>query len=72
MSIMFPTIFALSLKGLGDRTKAGSSLLVMAIIGGAALTALMGLVSDLSAISTAMLVPAFCFAAVAAFAWRRG
>ncbi|KQW80788.1 L-fucose:H+ symporter permease [Brevundimonas sp. Root1279] len=70
MSIMFPTIFASSLKGLGGLTKAGSSLLVMAIIGGAVLTALMGLVSDASSIHIAMVVPAACFAVVALFGWR--
>lgn len=68
MSIMFPTIFALALKGLGPRTKAGSSLLVMAIIGGAVLTAVMGQISDMSAINLAMLVPAAAFAVVGAFA----
>src|SRR5688572_19351572 len=47
MSIMFPTIFANSLKGLGELTKPASSFLVMSIIGGAVLTALMGMVSDM-------------------------
>lgn len=68
MSLMFPTIFALSLRGLGSLTKAGSSLLIMAIIGGAVVTALMGLVSDLSAIHWAVSVPLACFVVVAAFA----
>lgn len=68
MSIMFPTIFALSLEGLGPLTKPGSSLLVMAIIGGAVITAIMGLVSDSASIAAAMVVPAVCFAVVAGFA----
>ncbi len=69
MSIMYPTIFALSLRGLGSLTKLGSSLIVMAIIGGAVLTAVMGFVSDTSgAISLAMLVPAACFAVIIVFA----
>ena len=68
MSIMFPTIFSLSLRGLGNHTKTGSSLLVMAIIGGAVLTALMGRVSDASSINAAMGVPCVCFAIVFAFA----
>jgi FHS family L-fucose permease-like MFS transporter len=46
MSLMFPTIFALGLKGLGPNTKIGGSFLVMAIIGGAILTPLMGLVAE--------------------------
>jgi MFS transporter, FHS family, L-fucose permease len=68
MSIMFPTIFAIALEGLGPLTQAGSSLLVMAIIGGAVLTAIMGRVSDLSSIQHAMWVPAACFAMVGAYA----
>lgn len=68
MSIMFPTIFALSIRGLGDLAKPGASLLVMAIIGGAVLTPLMGYVSGVSSILLAMLVPAGCFVAVFVFA----
>lgn len=74
MSLMFPTIFALSVKDLGSLAKAGSSLLIMAIIGGAVLTALMGLVSDMSSISTAVIIPLLCFVVIAAFArtsWLR-
>jgi FHS family L-fucose permease-like MFS transporter len=69
MSIMFPTIFASSLQNLGPLTKAASSLLVMSIIGGAVLTALMGAVSDASAINFAILVPTGCFVVVALFGW---
>jgi FHS family L-fucose permease-like MFS transporter len=69
MSIMYPTIFVLALRGLGPLTKPGASLIVMAIIGGAVLTALMGLLSDASGtIRAAMLVPAGCFLVVALFA----
>ena len=68
MSLMFPTIFALSIKGLGALTKPGSSLLIMAIIGGAVLTALMGVISDLSKIHVAVVVPMVCFVVIAAFA----
>ena len=68
MSIMYPTIFVLTLRGLGPLTKPGASLLVMAIIGGAVLTAAMGFVSDLGSIRFAMLVPAACFVGVALFA----
>lgn len=72
MSIQFPTIFALGIEGLGPLRRAGASLIVMAIIGGAGLTALMGLVSDLAGITNAMLVPVVSFAVVAAFAWWAG
>ncbi len=68
MSIMFPTIFASAIRGLGPLTKAGSSFLVMAIIGGAVFTPVMGHIADVSAIRTAMFVPAFCFAVVFAYA----
>ncbi len=69
MSIQFPTIFTMSLRGLGTHTKSGSSFLVMAIVGGAVIPPIMGLVSDASSINVAMLVPALCFVAVFLFAW---
>jgi FHS family L-fucose permease-like MFS transporter len=70
MSIQFPTIFTISLRGLGEHTKAGSSFLVMAIVGGAVIPPLMGLVSDASSINLAFYVPAACFAVVAAFGFK--
>lgn len=60
-SIMFPTIFALSIKNLGTLTKRGSSLLVMAIIGGAFFPAIMGRISDASSIQAAFVVPLLCY-----------
>lgn len=68
MSMMFPTIFALGIKGLGLRTKTGGSLLVMAIIGGAVITPFMGKLSDVAGIHFGYLLPACCFLAVAAYA----
>jgi FHS family L-fucose permease-like MFS transporter len=67
-SIMFPTIFALSIKNLGPYTKLGSSLQVMAIIGGALFPLVMGLVSDHSNIQRAFIVPLACYAYVLYFA----
>ena len=67
-SIMFPTIFALSLKGLGPYTKLGSSLLVMAIIGGAVCPAIMGRISDAWNIRHAFVVPLVCHAYIFYFA----
>jgi FHS family L-fucose permease-like MFS transporter len=75
MSIMFPTIFAVGVDGLGDaERKLGSALIVMSIIGGAVLTAAMGAVSDAGGIQLAMGVPLVCFAVVFIFARqsRRG
>lgn len=69
-SIMFPTIFALSLKHLGPHTKLGSSLLVMSIIGGAVFPAIMGYISDMSSIRLAFWVPFLCHLYVLYFAAR--
>lgn len=58
MSLMFPTIFALGVKGLGEHTKRGGSIIVMAIIGGAVWTPIMGLISDQTgSMAMAMLIP---------------
>jgi len=69
-SIMFPTIFALSLKDLGPYTKLGSSLLVMAIIGGAVCPAIMGKISDLMNIQKAFVIPLLCHVFILYFALR--
>ena len=69
MSIMFPTIFALGLKGMGETTKTAGSILVMAILGGAALTKVMGILADSSGgLQAAYLVPVVCFAGVGLYA----
>lgn len=67
-SIMFPTIFALSIKNLGPLTKRGSSLLVMSIIGGALFPAIMGRISDASNIQTAFVIPLVCYVYILYFA----
>jgi len=70
MSLMFPTIFALGLKGLGPNTKIGGSLLVMAIVGGAVLTPLMGLISEKSgSIATAYSIPLLAYVYIAFYSW---
>jgi FHS family L-fucose permease-like MFS transporter len=73
MSIMFPTIFALGIFGLGARAKKASSFIVMAIMGGALLPKLMGSIADKYDISRGFIVPACCFAVVAfyGFNWSR-
>lgn len=61
-SIMFPTIFTLAIKGLGKYTSQGSSLLVMAIVGGAIVTPLVGEIADVSnSYQIAYLVPVLCY-----------
>ena len=67
MSIMFPTIFALGIKGLGEHTELGSSLIIMAIIGGALFPLAMGYIGDHS-MNIAMLIPLVCFVVIAGFA----
>lgn len=69
MSVMFPTIFALGLKELGPNTKIGGSFLVMAIVGGAVLTPIMGLISEKGGIAAAYLVPLFAYLCVAIYAF---
>lgn len=66
MSLMFPTIYGLGLTGLGDDTKIGGSGLIMAILGGALLTALQGQISDaFASINFAYIVPLGCFIVIA-------
>ena len=67
MSIMFPTIFALGISGLGDGAKKASSFIVMAIMGGAIMPKLMGHIADISNVSVSFVVPLFCFLCVAAY-----
>ena len=63
MSIMFPTIFSLGIKDLAEDTKPGSSLIVMAIIGGALFPVLMGWIIDRTGddIQVGYIVPLLCF-----------
>lgn len=69
MSIMFPTIFALSIKNLGSQVKLGSSLIVMAIVGGAVLPPLTGLISQ-TGMQNALIVPWSAFLFILYFGWR--
>jgi len=57
MSIMFPTIFALGIKGLGSKTSKASSFIVMSVVGGALFPPLMGLVADTWSMSIGFLAP---------------
>lgn len=66
LSLMFPTIYGLAVEGLGEDTKIGGSGLIMAILGGAVLTAIQGQVSDTTAsVALSYVVPAACFAMIA-------
>ncbi|MCP5115897.1 MAG: L-fucose:H+ symporter permease [bacterium] len=69
MSLMFPTIYGLAVRGLGEDTKIGGSGLIMAILGGAVITATQGQVSDLTgSINYSYFVPLACFALIAFYA----
>jgi FHS family L-fucose permease-like MFS transporter len=68
MSLMFPTIFALGIKGLGPNTKIAGSAIVMAIIGGGVFTPLMGLVAQ-SSMALAMLIPLGCYVVITLYAF---
>jgi FHS family L-fucose permease-like MFS transporter len=69
MSTMFPSIFALGTRGLGAQTKSGAAYIVMAIVGGALITLVMGRVADRVSIAASYLVPAVCFVGIALYAW---
>jgi FHS family L-fucose permease-like MFS transporter len=73
MSIGFPTIFALGIRGLGEHTKLGSSLIVMSIVGGAIAAPFMGHIADLHSMRTGFVVPLVCFVFVALYGitWAR-
>jgi FHS family L-fucose permease-like MFS transporter len=68
LSIMFPTIFALGLKGLGENTKIAGSMLVMAIVGGAFFPLVLGWIAKTTgSMATGYIVPLFCFAGVSLY-----
>lgn len=70
MSIMYPTIFSLGIRDLGEHTKLAASVLVMSIIGGATLTMLMGGISDMAGIANSLVVPLLCFVFIAFYAFK--
>ncbi|MDX2128167.1 MAG: L-fucose:H+ symporter permease [Chloroherpetonaceae bacterium] len=64
-SIMFPTIFTLGIDGLGQKTNAGSSIMIMAIVGGAILPVLMGAMADSIGLHQAFWLPLLCYVYIA-------
>jgi FHS family L-fucose permease-like MFS transporter len=68
-SVMFPTIFTLGIARLGPLTGKGSSLLIMAIVGGAILPLLQGALADSIGIHTAFLMPAICYLYIVYYGW---
>jgi len=71
MSLMYPTIFATSIKGLGENTKIGGSILVMAIIGGSICTPLMGYIAEkTNSMAVAMMVPMVAYVYISYYSFR--
>ncbi len=71
MSLMYPTIFASSIKGLGENTKIGGSILVMAIIGGSLCTPLMGYIGErTNSMAVAMMVPLVAYVYIGYYSFR--
>lgn len=80
MSLMFPTIYGIALKGLGDDAKLGSAGLIMAIGGGCLMPPLQAAIMDmktfnfgwitLSSVRTSFFLPAICFVVIAGFGFR--
>ena len=68
-SIMFPTIFALGIRDLGDRTKTGASIIIMSIVGGALIPYAMGALAEKTT-ATAYIIPLGCFVIVAWYGWK--
>jgi FHS family L-fucose permease-like MFS transporter len=73
MSVMYPTIFALGIRGLGDYTKLGASLIVMSIVGGAIAAPFMGQIADEHSMRMGFIVPLVCFVFIAiyGFIWMK-
>lgn len=69
-SIMFPTIFSLALTGLGSHTGQGSGILCAAIVGGAIIPVLQGLLADRLGIQLALILPVFCYGYIAYYGRR--
>jgi fucose permease len=73
MSIMYPTIFALGIHGLGEQTKKASSYIVMAIVGGAIMPMFMGWLADKWGMPIGFLMPLLCFVVIAIYgaSWQK-
>jgi len=76
MSLMFPTIYGIALKGLGDDAKIGAAGLIMAILGGSVMPPLQGAITDLgtvfsfSAVRLSFVITLICFVVIARFGWK--
>lgn len=69
-SVMFPTIFSMALTGLNQHTGQGSGILCSAIVGGAIIPVLQGLLADHWGLQQALILPMVCYSFIAFFGWR--
>lgn len=69
-SIMWSNIFTLAIKDLGPDTSQGSSLLIMAILGGALIPLLQGKIADISGVQISFVVPVICYLYIAFYGWK--
>ncbi|CAA0339309.1 Glucose/galactose transporter (fragment) [Alteromonas alvinellae] len=67
-SIMFPTIFSLAIRGLGELTSRGSGLLCQAIVGSALLPMIQGMVADMTSVQLSYFVPVCAYIYIAWYA----
>jgi len=77
MSLMFPTIYGIALKGMGDEASLASAGLIMAIVGGALMPPMQGalidagsIIGDIPSVKTSFLLPLACFVVIATFGYR--
>ena len=76
MSLMFPTIYGIALKGLGDDAKFGAAGLIMAILGGSILPPLQASIIDmkeigwLPAVNVSFILPFICFLVITCYGYR--
>jgi FHS family L-fucose permease-like MFS transporter len=68
-SVMFPNIFTFGIEGMGALTGKASSLLIMAIVGGAIVPLLTGFAADMSSLRLSLAVPAVCYLLILVFGW---
>ena len=73
MSVMYPTIFALGIHGLGEHTKLGASIIVMSIVGGAIVPPIMGWIADVANMRLGFIIPLACFVVVGLYGilWKK-
>ena len=70
MSLMFPTIYGIALKGLGDDAKLGAAGLIMAILGGSLMPPLQGYLIDVWTVPASFILPVVCFMVIAVYGYR--